>query len=485
VVLAFAAVFAVEVLQRPRLRGSTILLLLALGAAAVLPSSPARGADWPEWRGAGRRGVWTEDGILERYPAQGLTFTWRVPIREGHAGPAVAAGRVFVTDFARGEGLEGTERALCLDELTGKVLWQQEWEADYSGTQPTWANGPRATPTVDGDRVYVVGASGRLVALDAVTGRLLWRRDYVADFRATLPAWGVVSAPIVDGGRLIALVGGEKDALVVAFDKLTGQEVWRALPSNGDAGYAPLLIIEAGGARQLVVWHPRAISALDPATGRLLWEQPFEVSMGMTVATPVFDGGRLLVSAFFDGAMLVALDAEAPRAKLVWHRKGRSEQPADTDGLHALITTPVLDGDFIYGIDSYGELRGLRAATGERLWASTKLTVESARWAAGLVVRHGDRYFVQTDRGDLVIARFSPSAYEEIDRTRLIEPTSKGGGRRELQAVHWSHPAYANRHVVVRNDREIVRASLVAPAPPAPPPDTGAAAPARPGSGAP
>lgn len=180
-------------------------------------------------------------------------------------------------------------------------------------------------------------------------------------------------------------------------------------------------------------------------------------------ATPVVDGGRLLVSAFFDGAMLLALDPDEPAAKTVWRRKGKSEQPNDTDGLHALITTPILDGDQIYGIDSYGELRGLRASDGERLWESPDLVGEKARWAAGLIVRHGDRYFVNTDRGDLVIARLAPQGYREIDRTKLIGPTSKGGGRRELDAVLWSHPAYANRHVVVRNDREIVRASLEAP----------------------
>lgn len=428
----------------------------------------ALGADWPEWRGSGRAGVWNEEGILERFPEGGLRYTWRVPIHEGYAGPAVAGGRVFVTDFVRGKGMAGTERALALDERTGKELWKHEWSVDYAGTEPVWANGPRATPTVDGDLVFVMGGAGRLLALEAASGKLVWQHDLVARYGATLPAWGTVSAPIVDGPRLIALVGGEKGALVVAFDKKSGRELWRALPTESEAGYAPPLLIRAGGVHQLIVWHPLAVSSLDPASGRIHWEQPFETKMGMTVATPVFDGRHLLVSAFFDGAMLLELDGAAPRARVLWKKKGISEQPQDSQGLHALITTPVLDAESIYGIDSYGELRRLRTTDGERIWESIDLVREKARWACGLIVRHGERYFVNTDRGELVIARFTPLGYREIDRTPLIEPTSPGGGKRELGAVHWSHPAYANRHIVVRNDREIVRASLEATSPAAP-----------------
>jgi len=260
---------------------------------------------------------------------------------------------------------------------------------------------------------------------------------------------------------LVSLVGGKNGATVVAFDKATGEERWRSLSAEGDPGYAPPLIVDSGGVEQLIVWHPKAIHSLDPHTGKVHWTQPFEVSMGMTVATPVFDRDRLLVSAFFDGSMLLELDAKRPAAKLLWHQKGKSEQPRDSRGLHALIATPVIDGDMIYGIGSYGEMRGLKISTGERVWESLDLLGEHARWAAGLIVRNGDRYLVNTDRGDLVLARFTPKGYEEIDRTFLIEPTSSGGGRRERGAVNWSHPAYANGHVVARNDREIVRASLV------------------------
>ena len=124
------------------------------------------------------------------------------------------------------------------------------------------------------------------------------------------------------------------------------------------------------------------------------------------------------------------------------------------------MATPVINGGQVYGVCSYGQLRALSAASGQRLWESPKLLGEKARWASAFVVRQGKRYFFNTDRGDLVIAELSAAGYRELSRTHLIEPTSNSGNRRELGAVHWSHPAYANRHIVVRNDNEIIRADL-------------------------
>jgi outer membrane protein assembly factor BamB len=167
-------------------------------------------------------------------------------------------------------------------------------------------------------------------------------------------------------------------------------------------------------------------------------------------------GDRLLVSSFFNGSMLVDL-----LGRRIW--KGRSDSEIDTDGLHAVVNTPVIDGDHVYGICSYGQLRCLRLATGERVWETMDLLQEKARWASGFMVRSGDRYFINTDRGDLVMARLSPRGYEEIGRTALIKPTTDPGNRRQRGAVNWSHPAYANRHVIARNDEEIVSYSLARP----------------------
>ena len=200
-------------------------------AACLLIAStlPLGADDWPQWRGAGRLAVWNETGLVDRFPQSGLKVTWRVPVHAGYSGPAVAGGRVFVTDAQRTSGSRVVERALALDEQSGKLLWSKEWEANYSGLEMTFALGPRATPTVDSDLVYVLGAMGNLLALNVKDGSIAWQKNFVDDFDATIPSWGATGAPLVDGDRLITLVGGEPDAKVVAFDKRTGAELWRAL----------------------------------------------------------------------------------------------------------------------------------------------------------------------------------------------------------------------------------------------------------------
>ena len=433
--------------------GSIRMAVLVLFASAIV-----YGDDWPEWRGAGRTGVWNETGILETFPPGGLTVRWRTPIHAGYAGPSVARGRVYLTDSRRTVGNRAVERALAIDEQSGKVLWTQEWPADYTGLQLIYAIGPRATPTVDGDRVYVLGAMGRLLALDAASGRIAWQKDFVREFDASIPSWGMAGAPLVDGDRLIALVGGEPNAKVVAFNKHTGEELWRALSSDWEPGYNQPTIITHAGTRQLIIWHPRAVSSLDPATGKIYWEVESEVDMGMTVATPVHRGSHLLVSSFYNGARMLQLDDAKPAARMLWAGKSNSE--VATDAIHSTISTPVIDGDYIYGIDSHGELRCLELATGKRVWETMALVKDRARWATAFLVRNGDRYFINNDRGELVIAKLSPKGYHEISRTQLIEPTHPYARRRELGAVHWSHPAYANKHIFVRNDREILKASL-------------------------
>ena len=436
-------------------------IALAMAAAAVVSAD-----DWPQWRGPERLAVWQETGIVDQLPEQ-LQVAWRTPLRAGYSGPAVADGRVFITDWAEdpdSRTLDGTERALALDEQSGEVLWTHEWHTSYRILSVAYAIGPRTTPTVDGDRVYVVGGTGRLFCLDVATGRVVWEKDYVAEYGTSVPTWGIVSAPLVDGDRLITVVGGEPDALVVAFDKHTGEEVWRAIEVTSEMGYAQPVIYEAGGVRQLIIWHPQALASLDPETGELYWEQPWDVGMGVTVATPVRSGDYLLVSQFFNGSLMVRLNQDRPAATHLWQGQSRSELPGQTDTIHAMVTTPVIIGDYVYGVDSYGELRGLDARTGRRLWMSPDMTAQ-ARWSTAFLVRHEDRYFVNNDDGDLILARFTPESYVELSRTRLIEPTANSGtrtphGRIDARLVNWSHPAYANGHIVHRNDRQIIRASL-------------------------
>jgi outer membrane protein assembly factor BamB len=433
------------------------LRLLAQGSSSSPGVSPEV-HDWPEYRGRGRLGLWTETGIVDRFPEGGLPVLWRTPLKAGYAGPSVADRRVFITDFTAAARLRGTERVLALDESNGAILWKREWEASYGALSYNWAIGPRATPTVDGDRVYVLGAAGMLWCLDVKSGDVIWQKDYVKDYKADLPTWGMTGAPLVDGSQLICLVGGADNAKVVSFDKMTGKERWRALPSNSEPGYSQPTIIMAGGSRQLIIWHPSALSSLDPETGKVYWEFPMVVGAGMAIATPVLSGRHLFVSSFYNGSMMIELDDKTPTARVLW--QGKSDSEIITEGLHSTINTAIIDGDYVYGICSYGQFRCLNANTGERIWETQTVTKERARWASGLMVKNGDRVFINTDRGDLVMATLSPKGFTELSRTALIAPTSPPGNRRELTSVNWSHPAYANRHVYVRNDEEIVCRSL-------------------------
>ena len=409
--------------------------------------------DWPEWRGKGRLGIWAETGIVNKLPAS-LPAKWRIPVNGGYSGPSVANGRVFVTDARKVQGNRVVmERALALDENTGKVLWTREWETDYTGLN--FDSGPVATPTVDDNRVYVLGRMGNLLALDVSDGHVLWQKDYKKDYKTTVPVWGITGAPLVDGERLICLVGGEGGAKYVAFNKLTGAEIWRALETVSEPGYNQPIIIEAAGRRQLIAWHPQAVHALDPVTGKVYWEVPFSVDQGLTIMTPVHSGPYLFVASHYSGALMLKLDETKPGAARLW-AKDESD-----DTINPAISTPVIEGDYIYGFSSFGTLRCLELATGNQVWESQVPVGERALYSTALIVRNGDRYFINNDRGELIIATLSPKGYNEISRAELITPTHPSINRRKLgMVVQWSHPAYANKHVITRNNEEIVRFSL-------------------------
>lgn len=414
-----------------------------------------RADDWPEWLGRGRLGVWNETSIVETLPAN-LPVAWRVPINRGYSGPSVAGGRVFITDARRTVGDRVIERALALDEATGKTLWTKEWETDYSAMLDTWAIGPVATPTVDGDLVYVVGRMGDLLALGVADGRVLWQKNYEKDYGTIMPLYGTTSAPIIDGERLITIVGGTGTANFMAFNKRTGGEIWKARSSDPEPGYAQPIIIEAGGVRQLIAWDPNGISGLDPATGKTYWEVPFTVQLALTIPTPQRSGRYLFFTTHYSGARMLELDDTKPSAKLLW-----SNDTSKEDTINPSTSTPVIQGDYVYGLSNYGTLRCLDLATGKLVWETQALTKERVLYASAYFVRNGDRYFINNDRGELVIAKLSPKGYEEISRSTLITPTHPQIRRRAAGVVaHWSQPAYANKHLVTRNDNEIVRVSL-------------------------
>ena len=439
-----------------------MLGLVLLARSAFAPRAQAD--DWPQWRGPQRDGVWRETGIVEKLPAQ-LPIVWRREIGGGYAGPAVAQGRVFVPDRLLGQGvknpddpfqreqIQGGERLFCLDAKTGRELWKHEYPCQYEVMYPS---GPRVTPTVDGGKVYHLGAMGDFFCLTADGGKVLWSKQLLKNYGGKINAWGFSSAPLIDGKKVILVAGGRPGAGVIALDKDTGADVWKALDLE-DFGYAPPVLIEAGGRRQLIAWTPKAVSSLDPETGAVLWEQPFALESALSIATPIYDAKKrwLFVTAFYNGPLLLELAADAPAARVVW--KGKSQSERETDGLHAILCTPVFHDGHIYGVCSYGQLRCLEQATGKRVWETLEAT-GSGRWWNAFIIQHGERFLVANEQGDLIFAQLEPSGYRELSRTHLID----GVQPIQRRKVVWSHPAFAGRCVFARNDQEILCADLAA-----------------------
>ncbi|HNQ87097.1 MAG TPA: PQQ-binding-like beta-propeller repeat protein [Verrucomicrobiota bacterium] len=442
-----------------------VLLMIGLWLGGLTAWSD----DWPQWMGPRRDGVWRETGILERFPDAGLVPRWKTAIRGGYVGPAVAGNRLFLLDRQAGTMPErkkgetslpqipGNERVLCLDAATGARVWEHTYDCAYRIDYPA---GPRATPVIADGRVFTLGAMGDLRCLRAGDGTLVWSRQLLMEFQLSdPPLWGWAGHPVLDGNRLICLVGGPGSA-VVAFDKETGREEWRALTAV-EIGYAPPALYTVNGRRELIVWHPDGVAGLAPETGAVLWSHAYPVGgkpqrPEVAIAMPRLEGDRLLLTSFYQGSLLLQLAVDGP--KVVWNRRSTSKSTMN-DGLHAVMTTPLFKDGFIYGCCGFGELRCLDAATGDRRWETYAATGgKKAFFGTAFLVEHEDRAVVWNDQGELILARLEPEGYTEISRTRLLEPLENTRGR----TVLWCAPAFANRCVYVHNGHDLICVSLAA-----------------------
>jgi outer membrane protein assembly factor BamB len=450
-----------------------IRFLLAFLTLALF-STAAFADDWPQWFGPQRDGVWREKGIVEKFPPGGPKVRWHLDIGGGYAGPAVADGKVFVIDRVLAKdakipdnpfattAIDGEERILCINDKDGKVLWTHSYPCKYALSYPC---GPRCTPVVKDGKVYTLGAMGDLCCLDEEKGTVLWSKNFKKDYEAPTPLWGFAAHPLLDGDKLICLVGG-KGSVAVAFDRNTGKELWKSLSMNkAQIGYAPPMIFQVGKTRQLIIWTPEAVNSLNPETGGVYWSEKCVSQQNLSIPTPRLDGDKLLVTSFYNGSTLLQLDQEKPAAKVAWKAGGRGEAPSQTESLHSIMSTPVIKDGYFYGVCSYGELRCLKLENGERVWQDMRATGSekepTERWANAFIIPQGDRYFLFNEKGDLIIAKLTPKGYEELDRAHIIAPTGPiNGGKNRL--VVWTYPAFANKSVYVRNDKEIVCVSLAA-----------------------
>jgi outer membrane protein assembly factor BamB len=205
--------------------------------------------------------------------------------------------------------------------------------------------------------------------------------------------------------------------------------------------------------KQLVLWHPEGVNALDPSTGKVFWTVPWKLRHGLSIATPQQSGDHLFFTAFYNGGLLLKLNPDRSKPDVVWQTKRASERR--TTHLNSIMGSPYITGGHIYGVCSYGEFRCLEVASGKRVWETMATTTgegNKARWANVFVTPHRDRYFLFNERGELIIANLSPTGYTEIDRAKIIEPNGRDMNQRKIV---WSHPAYADKRIFVRNDTEV------------------------------
>jgi outer membrane protein assembly factor BamB len=276
---------------------------------------------------------------------------------------------------------------------------------------------------------------GHLFCFDARNGELLWKKRLDQDYQ--VPEFSGTPSPLIEGDLLIVFIGGKPKACVIAFEKDSGKEVWKAL--DEPPTYSSPIALTAGGKRQLIVWTQESVTSLDPATGKTYWRERMKADSA--VSTPVFQKDLLLV-----GGLMLQLDPDQPAAAVLWPAKRGLTRTVLSN-----TSTALLLGDHLYSARSSGHLVCLEARTGKQVWETDKVT-DLKNGASIHLTAIGDSVLLFNDKGQLIRAQLTPRGYQEVSRAALLEPTYAFGGRK----VAWTPPAYANRHVFARSDKELV-----------------------------
>jgi outer membrane protein assembly factor BamB len=400
--------------------------LSACFVALVLAGSlGVRADDWPQWRGPDRTGVSKETGLLKEWPKDGPPLRWkRTDIGPGYSSPAVVGGRVFIQTTAGDQ-----EFALALDEATGKELWKAPIGAvgenygvkDYLGT--------RATPTVDGDRVYCLSSAGQLACL-GTDGKARWQKDFVKDFDGKVgrkfAGWAYSESVLVDGDRVVCTPGGAK-ATLAALNKLTGDVIWVCPVPGGDAAeYASVVAVEAGGLRQYVQFVEKGVVGVEAQTGKFLWRYEATVEPGANILTPVVLGNKVFTAGSRSGGGLVELTVAdgGVAAKQVYFDK----QLAPGIGGAVLV-----DGH-LYGTTGQAMFCA-EFATGKVKWTDRGVGAASVCFADG-------RIYARGHAGDVALVEPSPAEYRERGRFKQPDRSAKPA---------WPHPVVANGGFYLRD----------------------------------
>ncbi|MDB6129291.1 MAG: pvaA 1 [Verrucomicrobiales bacterium] len=399
--------------------------------------------DWPEWRGGPKRdGIWN-DPTLSTTPTKEPTVIWKAQIGTGYSSPSVIGKRLFVMDRTEPKTDQEQERVLCLDRETGSNLWTYSYSNKLK-LKSGYENGPRTTPTVHGDKVYTLGAMGRLNCLELETGREIWKKELVADFGGRIPTWGYANAPWVEGKSLFVQAGAT-NGTVIALDKDSGKELWKFGTNN--AGYSAILEIQSGGKKQLIVWSAESIHSLDPVTGSPFWSLPRRLRWDQAVATPVWNPAESLLgfSADREGTLVLKLSDDKPGYRIAW----------DSFALSSLHSSIVQVGGVLYGINhngdiaaECGELRSVQMSDGKLNWVEKTVAPLKMHTQGSTAYNEGNGlFYITTETGELVIARASAEKYQQLAKFQI-------GGKT------WSHPAYANHCIYFRSENTLVCSRL-------------------------
>ncbi len=394
---------------------------------ACLPTTlSAMTDDWPGWRGADRTDISTETGLLQEWPAGGPKRIWLNDAGGlGYSGFAVVGDRLFTLGL-----FDGNEYGLCLDATSGKELWRAKVGDEFKNG---WGDGPRNTPTVDGNRVYFMSATGSLVCVELESGKPVWNTT-MQEFGGEVPFWGFSESPLVDGDRLICTPGGKQGAMV-ALDKATGKKLWQTSSIQQTAHYSSPIVIENNKKRQYVQLIMDVVVGVDAETGDVLWQVPFPGKTAV-IPTPVLADGQIYVTAGYSaGSSLISL-SDDQSATEVWHSRSMSNH-------HGGVI--YMDGH-IYGHSDREGFSCQNVKTGELVWS------EKEQLKKGAVTFADNRfYFIEEQTGDVVLFSASPEGWDQKGRFEF-SPKSE---QRHPRGAIWVHPVIANGKLYLRDQENI------------------------------
>jgi outer membrane protein assembly factor BamB len=391
-------------------------VLTALALLALLQPITAQAPEWFQWRGPNRDGHSAETGLLKEWPAGGPPQVWRTTgAGTGFSSFSSSNGRLF-TLGSRGS----TEHVIAFDAASGKRLWEAPNGQRFRNEM---GDGPRSTPTIEGDRVYAFGGTGELACLDAASGKKIWGVSVVQAFGGNTPYWGYSESPLIVGDRIILNAGGRR-ASIVAINKLDGKTLWQN--HSDDAGYSSPMLLRTGSLQQVVFFTGQRALAVDPRDGRLLWTYSRASNNTANVATPVVRGNRVFFSSGYGtGAALLEVKAAgniASAQEIYFTRDMRNH--------HA---SSVVVGDHIYGF-SDSILTALKFDTGEMAWRDRSV-------GKGSIIYADQRLYLYSEQGTVGLAEATPTAYRERGRFSIAQsgpPT-------------WSHPIITNGKLIIRD----------------------------------